>query len=84
MVFDFQSARRRKEEEKYSHLASLKEVEQNDYNLNIPRYVDTFDEEEQIDIIEVAKELKSLGEEMKQTDMHLAAFCKELNIEMPF
>ena len=76
--------RLRKEEEKYSHLASLKEVEQNDYNLNIPRYVDTFDEEEQIDIIEVAKELKSLGEEMKQTDMHLAAFCKELNIEMPF
>ena len=76
--------RLRKEEEKYSHLASLEEVAENDYNLNIPRYVDTFDEEEQIDIIEVAKELKSLGEEMKQTDMHLAAFCKELNIEMPF
>ena len=76
--------RLRKEEEKYSHLASLEEVAENDYNLNIPRYVDTFDEEEQIDINEVAKELKNLGEEMKQTDMTLAAFCKELNIEMPF
>ncbi len=76
--------RLRKEEEKYSHLASLEQVAENDYNLNIPRYVDTFDEEEQIDINEVAKELKSLGEEMKQTDTQLAEFCKELNIEMPF
>jgi len=76
--------RLRKEEEKYSHLASLKEVAENDYNLNIPRYVDTFDEEEPIDINEVAKELKRLGEELKQTDQHLATFCKELNIEMPF
>ena len=76
--------RLRKEEEKYSHLASLEEVAENDYNLNIPRYVDTFDEEEEIDINEVAKELKRLGEEMKQTDEKLETFCKELNIEMPF
>lgn len=76
--------RLRKEEEKYSHLASLEEAAENDYNLNIPRYVDTFDEEEQIDINEVAKELKSLEVEMKQTDVQLAEFCKELNIEMPF
>jgi len=76
--------RLRKEEAKYSHLASLEQVAENDYNLNIPRYVDTFDEEEQIDINEVSKELKRLGEEMKQTDTNLAAFCKELNIEMPF
>ncbi len=65
-------------------MASLEELAENDYNLNIPRYVDTFDEEEQIDINEVAKELKTLGEEMKQTDEQLAAFCKELKIEMPF
>jgi type I restriction enzyme M protein len=76
--------RLRKEEAKYSHLASLEQVAENDYNLNIPRYVDTFDEEEQIDINEVSKELKRLGEEMKQTETNLAAFCKELNIEMPF
>ncbi len=71
-------------EEKYAYSIALSDVAENDYNLNIPRYVDTFDEEEQIDINEVAKELKTLGEEMKQTDMNLAAFCKELNIEMPF
>jgi type I restriction enzyme M protein len=76
--------RLRKEEEKYSHLASLEQVAENDYNLNIPRYVDTFNEEEQIDINEVARDLKSLREEMKQTDIQLAEFCKELNIEMPF
>lgn len=76
--------RLRKEEKKYSYLASLEQIAENDYNLNIPRYVDTFDEEEQIDINEVAKELKKLGKEMKQTDTNLEAFCKELNIEMPF
>jgi type I restriction enzyme M protein len=40
----------RTEEDKYSHLAPLSEVETNDYNLNIPRYVDTFEEEEAIDL----------------------------------
>ncbi|SPW29543.1 Probable type I restriction enzyme BthVORF4518P M protein [Elizabethkingia miricola] len=46
--------------EKYSHLATLKEVEENDYNLNIPRYVDTFEAEEEIDIQAVMQEIKSL------------------------
>ncbi len=35
--------------EKYAYLASLKEIQDNDYNLNIPRYVDTFEEEDEID-----------------------------------
>lgn len=72
----------RKEEEKYSHLASLQQIAENDYNLNIPRYVDTFEEEEQIDINAVALELKSMNTSMKEVDQKLAQFCKELNIEM--
>ena len=52
--------RDRKEIEKYSHLATLQEVAENDYNLNIPRYVDTFEEEEPIDIKAVMAEIKEL------------------------
>jgi type I restriction enzyme M protein len=76
--------RQRTEEEKYSHLATLQEVAENDYNLNIPRYVNTFDEEEQIDINGVAKELREMNSSMKEIDQKLANFCKELNIEILF
>jgi type I restriction enzyme M protein len=71
-------------EEKYSHVALLSEVVENDYNLNIPRYVDTFEEEEPIDLEVVSKELKALDKEMKTTDATIADFCKQLEIETPF
>lgn len=74
----------RKEIEKYSHLASLYEIKENDYNLNIPRYVDTFEEEETIDLDKVSSELKALEIEMKTTDETIASFCRELNISTPF
>ncbi|MGH2306325.1 type I restriction-modification system subunit M [Aliarcobacter sp. ERUVET-8] len=74
----------RKEIEKYSHLASLDEIKENDYNLNIPRYVDTFEEEEVIDLDKVSSELKALEIEMKTTDETIAKFCRELNISTPF
>lgn len=70
--------------EKYSYVAGLDEVRENDYNLNIPRYVDTFEEEEPVDIEAVAEELKSLEQEMKSTDAEIEGFCKELNIPTPF
>lgn len=70
--------------DKYSYLANLKEIEENDYNLNIPRYVDTFEEEEQIDLDEVSKELKALENEIKTTNATIAKFCGELNIATPF
>ncbi|MEE9363099.1 MAG: type I restriction-modification system subunit M [Cellulophaga sp.] len=75
---------KRTEEDKYSHLATLEEVEENDYNLNIPRYVDTFEEEEPIDLEEVASELKALDQEIEETDKSIAEFCKQLNISTPF
>jgi len=70
--------------DKYSYVASLDEVRGNDYNLNIPRYVDTFEEEEQIDIDAVANELKTLEVDMEEIDEAIAVFCKELNIPTPF
>ena len=74
----------RKAEDKYSHVALLEEVEENDYNLNIPRYVDTFEEEEGVDLKAVAKDLKDLDKDMAKTDQVIADFCKELGIEKPF
>jgi len=70
--------------DKYSYVAGLDEVRENDYNLNIPRFVDTFQEEESIDINGIANELKSMEAEMKTTDLTIAGFCKELNIPTPF
>ncbi|MGI6311425.1 MAG: type I restriction-modification system subunit M [Bacteroidales bacterium] len=70
--------------DKYSYIASLDEVRENDFNLNIPRYVDTFEEEETVDISTVASELKVLEFEIKSTDETIAGFCKELNIQTPF
>ncbi len=76
--------RYRTEEDKYSKLATLDEIAENDYNLNIPRYVDTFEEEEPVDLDAVAQELKVMEQQMRQTDATIAGFCKELNISTPF
>lgn len=76
--------RLRKEQEKYSYRAKLEEVAENDYNLNISRYVDTFEEEEPIDIDAVAEAIKKLDEQMIETDNTIAAFCEELGIKTPF
>uniref|UniRef100_UPI004056CE34 type I restriction-modification system subunit M n=1 Tax=Alistipes sp. TaxID=1872444 RepID=UPI004056CE34 len=72
--------RTRAEIEKYSHCATLKEIEENDYNLNIPRYVDTFEEEEEIDIKAVMAEIKSLEAKRTQLDAQIEVYLKELGI----
>ena len=76
--------RTKQTKDKYSYVASLAEVQENDYNLNIPRYVDTFEEEEAIDLLSVSSDLKALEKDMATTDKTIADFCKELNIETPF
>ncbi|WP_457644722.1 type I restriction-modification system subunit M [Persephonella sp.] len=76
--------RKRKEIEKFSHLATLEEIKENDFNLNIPRYVDTFEEEEPIDIQAVAEEIKQLEEKEKEVNEKILSFCEELNIKPPF
>lgn len=76
--------RKRDAETKYSHVAALSEIAENDYNLNIPRYVDTFEEEAEVDLKAVSQELKSLEREIQITDANIAPFCNELGIDTPF
>lgn len=71
----------REEIEKYSHVASLQEVEENEYNLNIPRYVDTFEEEEEIDIKQVQQELKEIDKQIEEVDKELNVYLKELGLD---
>ena len=75
---------RRETVEKYAYVAGISEVIDNDYNLNIPRYVDTFEEEEPIDIGALVKYLKTLEMDMHRIDETIAGYCTELGIESPF
>lgn len=64
--------------EKYAYLASLKEIQDNDYNLNIPRYVDTFEEEEEIDLLAVRAEREELKAELAKLEVEMTGYLKEL------
>jgi len=70
--------------EKYAHVATLQEVKDNDYNLNIPRYVDTFEAEAEIDLDMIAQQLQALEQDSQKTDAIISDFCKELGIASPF
>ena len=73
----------REEIEKYSYKATLKEIKENDFNLNIPRYVDTFEEEEPIDLDNVCDELQQIAIEMEDIDEEIKKYCDELGIRAP-
>lgn len=64
--------RERKDIPKYAHLASIEEIRQNDYNLNIPRYVDTAEEEEEIDIAAVRAQLEEDKKEIALLEAKIA------------
>ena len=72
--------RERKDVPKYAHLASIEEIRQNDYNLNIPRYVDTSEEEEEIDIEEIKKLLAQDKKEIEELEAQIAEQFKLLGI----
>jgi type I restriction enzyme M protein len=73
----------RTEEEKFSHLAHLDEIAENDYNLNIPRYVDIFEKEPDVDLTAVTANLKQIEQDMEEVDETIKAFCAELGLEAP-
>ena len=68
----------RKDIEKYAHLASFEEIIENDYNLNIPRYVDTFEEEEVIPLNEIGKDLINIDKELEEANNELKEMMSEL------
>ncbi len=65
-------------EEKYAYVATFEEIKENEFNLNIPRYVDTFEEEPEIDIAEVQKEIEQLERELKEVQGKMTDYLKEL------
>lgn len=74
----------RKTEDKYSYLAPISEIKENDYNLNIPRYVDTFEEEPEIDLAQVTSDIIALQSQETAINAEIAKYTKQLGIESPF
>jgi type I restriction enzyme M protein len=72
--------RKRKAKDKYAHVANLKEIADNDFNLNIPRYVDTFEEEEEIDVAAVEREIERLEGELAEVRQRMKQYLKELGV----
>ncbi len=72
--------RARQPVDKYAHVASLQEIADNDFNLNIPRYVDTFEEEEEIDVAAVEQEIERLEGELAEVRLRMKQYLKELGV----
>lgn len=70
----------RSEIEKYSHVATLEEIRENDYNLNIPRYVDTFEEEEPVDIEASKANISKIERELVTIKTQMNTYLKELGL----
>lgn len=65
-------------EDKYAYVATLDEIVENDYNLNIPRYVDTYEEEAEIDVVAVQSEIDVLGAELIEVRAKMKGYLQEL------
>ena len=79
-----QAYKTRQNIDKYSHVAPLEQIAANDYNLNIPRYVDTFEAEQTIDLEAVAQQIREIEKNMGAIDAKIADYCKQLGITSPF
>lgn len=66
--------------EKFSYVASFQEIKDNDFNLNIPRYVDTFEEEEIVDLDEVKENIAAIKEELEEVEAKMAKYLEELGL----
>lgn len=71
----------RKDVERYSRKVDLKEIEGNDFNLNITRYVDTFEEEDEIDILANLKEIERIDKELAEVEEKMRGYLKNLKIK---
>lgn len=74
----------REDVEKFAHVASMEEISDNGFNLNIPRYVDTFEKEPEIDLKAVSAEIRSLQKEIKDINAELKPYFEELDLDFPF
>jgi type I restriction enzyme M protein len=69
---------KREDVEKFAHLASFEEIVENDYNLNIPRYVDTFEDEEEISLVDLSTSIQQTKLELQQAEQNLFNMLQEL------
>lgn len=69
---------KRQDVDKYAHLASFDEIKENDFNLNIPRYVDTFEPEPEIDLKQVSKDLTKVDAQIKDSEKELVGMLTQL------
>lgn len=77
----FQAYKDRKEVDKFAHVATFDEIKKNEFNLNIPRYVDTFEPEPEIDLAEVNKAMAETNREIAQNEGELLAMLQDLTTE---
>lgn len=77
----FDTYKKRKDIEKFSRKVSISEIEKNEFNLNITRYVDTFEEEAPVDIKANLKELASIEPELQKLEKQMVEYLKELGIK---
>jgi type I restriction enzyme M protein len=66
--------------DKYSYVATLDEIKENDYNLNIPRYVDTFEEEKLVEMDVVKEEISNIKQELQEVEALMEKYLKELGL----
>lgn len=74
------TAKTRQTVDKYAYVASFEEIQENDFNLNIPRYVDTFEEEAEIDIKATQAEIKALEKQLAEVQQKMDGYLKELGL----
>lgn len=67
--------------DKFAYVATIDEIRENDYNLNIPRYVDTFEEEEMVDMEEVAGNIAKIKAELAEVEAQMEKYLKELGLD---
>jgi type I restriction enzyme M protein len=76
--------RERKTEDKYSYLASKEDLLENEFNLNIPRYVDTFEEDEKVDLDLASDSLSKINKQIEEINKSIEDLCYELKLKKPF
>lgn len=72
--------KKRQDVDKYAHLATMDEIKGNEYNLNIPRYVDTFEEEAPIDIVALSKEMQDVDKQIAQSEADFLSLVDDLDV----
>ncbi|WP_270628773.1 type I restriction-modification system subunit M [Limosilactobacillus mucosae] len=72
--------KKRQDVNKYAHLATMDEIKENEFNLNIPRYVDTFEEEPPIDIVALSKEMQDIDQKIAQSEAEFLSLVDDLDV----